>query len=193
MAEEKNINIEDTEKTDEMAEQTAADEMAETEAEPQAETQAQPERDPLDVALQEIADLKDKNLRQMAEFDNFRKRTIKERAELILNGGEKVITALLPVIDDMERALQNGEKTDDPQVLREGMTLIYQKLMKVLEGQGVSRIDTQDADFDTSLHEAVALVPGMGDDKKGKVIDCMATGYKLNDKVIRYAKVAVGQ
>ena len=193
MAEEKNINIEDTEKTDEMAEQTAADEMAETEAEPQAETQAQPERDPLDVALQEIADLKDKNLRQMAEFDNFRKRTIKERAELILNGGEKVITALLPVIDNMERALQNGEKTDDPQVLREGMTLIYQKLMKVLEGQGVSRIDTQDADFDTSLHEAVALVPGMGDDKKGKVIDCMATGYKLNDKVIRYAKVAVGQ
>ena len=193
MAEEKNINIEDTEKTDEMAEQTASDEMAETEAEPQAEAQAQPERDPLDVALQEIADLKDKNLRQMAEFDNFRKRTIKERAELILNGGEKVITALLPVIDDMERALQNGEKTDDPQVLREGMTLIYQKLMKVLEGQGVSRIDTQDADFDTSLHEAVALVPGMGDDKKGKVIDCMATGYKLNDKVIRYAKVAVGQ
>ena len=193
MAEEKNINIEDTEKTDEMAEQTAADEMAETEAEPQAEAQAEPERDPLDVALQEIADLKDKNLRQMAEFDNFRKRTIKERAELILNGGEKVITALLPVIDDMERALQNGEKTDDPQVLREGMTLIYQKLMKVLEGQGVSRIDTQDADFDTSLHEAVALVPGMGDDKKGKVIDCMATGYKLNDKVIRYAKVAVGQ
>ena len=93
----------------------------------------------------------------------------------------------------MERALQNGEKTDDPQVLREGMTLIYQKLMKVLEGQGVSRIDTHDADFDTSLHEAVALVPGMGDDKKGKVIDCMATGYKLNDKVIRYAKVAVGQ
>lgn len=193
MAEEKNINIEDTEKTDEMAEQTAADEMAETEAEPQAEAQSEPERDPLDVALQEIADLKDKNLRQMAEFDNFRKRTIKERAELILNGGEKVITALLPVIDDMERALQNGEKTDDPQVLREGMTLIYQKLMKVLEGQGVSRIDTQDADFDTSLHEAVALVPGMGDDKKGKVIDCMATGYKLNDKVIRYAKVAVGQ
>ena len=189
MAEEKNINIEDTEKTDEMAEPAATDEMAGTEA----ESQAEPERDPLDVALQEIADLKDKNLRQMAEFDNFRKRTIKERAELILNGGEKVITALLPVIDDMERALQNGEKTDDPKVLREGMTLIYQKLMKVLEGQGVSRIDTHDADFDTSLHEAVALVPGMGDDKKGKVIDCMATGYKLNDKVIRYAKVAVGQ
>ena len=110
MAEEKNINIEDTEKTDEMAEPVATDEMAETEA----ESQAEPERDPLDVALQEIADLKDKNLRQMAEFDNFRKRTIKERAELILNGGEKVITALLPVIDDMERALQNGEKTDDP-------------------------------------------------------------------------------
>ena len=87
----------------------------------------------------------------------------------------------------------NGEKTDDPQVLREGMLLIYQKLMKALEAQGVSKIDTEDADFDTNLHEAVALVPGMGDDKKGKVIDCMATGYKLNEKVIRYAKVAVGQ
>lgn len=141
----------------------------------------------------EIEELKKQALYKAAEFDNYRKRTLKERAELILNGGEKTITALLPVIDDMERALQNGEKTDDPQVLREGMELIYQKLMKVLEAQGVKKIDTQDADFDTNLHEAVALVPGMGDDKKGKVIDCMATGYKLNDKVIRYAKVAVGQ
>ena len=150
-------------------------------------------QDPLTKALAEVEELKKQALYKAAEFDNYRKRTLKERAELILNGGEKTITALLPVIDDMERAIQNGEKTDDPQVLRDGMQLIYQKLMKVLEAQGVSRIETQDADFDTSLHEAVALVPGMGDDKKGKVIDCMATGYKLNDKVIRYAKVAVGQ
>ena len=186
MAEERDINIEDQEMTDEVAEQPQTDEMAD------AEPTAEPEQDPLEAAQQEIADLKDKYLRQAAEFDNYRKRTLKERAELILNGGEKTITALLPVLDDMERALKNGEKTDDPQVLREGMELIYQKLMKVLEAQGVSIIDTKDADFDTELHEAVALVPGMGDDKKGKVIDCMATGYKLNDKVIRYAKVAVG-
>jgi molecular chaperone GrpE len=178
--------------SDEMADETTvADKEEKENAEEDAPTEKE-ERDPLDVALDEIASLKDKYLRQVAEFDNYRKRTLKERAELILNGGEKTIIALLPVLDDMERAMKNGEHTDDPQVLREGMTLIYQKLMKVLEAQGVSKIDTEDADFDTSLHEAVALVPGMGDDKKGKVIDCMATGYKLNDKVIRYAKVAVG-
>ena len=160
-------------------------------AEKEAETPAD-ERDPLDVALEEIASLKDKYLRQVAEFDNYRKRTLKERAELILNGGEKTIVALLPVVDDMERALQNGQKTDDPQVLREGMEIIYHKMMKTLEGLGVKKIETEGADFDTDLHDAEALVPGMGDDKKGKVIDCLATGYKLNDKVIRHAKVAVG-
>lgn len=192
----KTKNNEDDElKADGMSENSGSDEMADetTVADKEEKENAEKEeRDPLDVALDEIASLKDKYLRQVAEFDNYRKRTLKERAELILNGGEKTITALLPVLDDMERAMKNGENTDDPQVLREGMTLIYQKLMKVLEAQGVSKIDTEDADFDTSLHEAVALVPGMGDDKKGKVIDCMATGYKLNDKVIRYAKVAVG-
>ena len=197
----KKLNIEEEElKADGMSEDSTSDEMAdETVATDKGETveeapaEEQDERDELAKANDEIASLKDKYLRQVAEFDNYRKRTLKERAELILNGGEKTIKALLPVLDDMERAIKNGENTDDPQVLREGMTLIYQKLMKVLEAQGVSKIDTEDADFDTSLHEAVALVPGMGDDKKGKVIDCMATGYKLNDKVIRYAKVAVGQ
>jgi molecular chaperone GrpE len=197
---EKNINIEDEEtlneapvdETDKEAEATEETADAETSDNAEAEEKAE-EKDPLEEAQAQIADLKDKYLRQVAEFDNYRKRTMKERAELILNGGEKTISALLPVIDDMERAIANGAKTDDPQVLREGMELIYQKLMKALEAQGVSKIETQDADFDTNLHEAIALVPGMGDDKKGKVIDCMATGYKLNDKVIRYAKVAVGQ
>lgn len=194
--EEKNINIESEDiKTDEMAVEKETDEVAEQDvAETETEEMDEAEvTNPLEAAESEIADLKDKYLRQVAEFDNYRKRTLKERAELILNGGEKTITALLPVLDDMERAIQNGAKTDDPEVLREGMNLIYQKLMKVLESQGVTKIDTADADFDTNLHEAIALVPGMGDDKKGKVIDCMATGYKLNDKVIRYAKVAVGQ
>ena len=118
---------------------------------------------------------------------------MKERAELILNGGEKVITTLLPILDDMERAIESGKKTDDPDVLREGIELIYHKLVKVMEGHGVTKIDTTDADFDTDIHEAVAMVPGMGDDKKGKGIDCLTAGYKLNDKVIRHAKVAVGQ
>ena len=197
---EKDINIEDEEtlneapvdETDKEAEATEETADAETSDNAEAEEKVE-EKDPLEEAQAQIADLKDKYLRQVAEFDNYRKRTMKERAELILNGGEKTISALLPVIDDMERAIANGAKTDDPQVLREGMELIYQKLMKALEAQGVSKIETQDADFDTNLHEAIALVPGMGDHKKGKVIDCMATGYKLNDKVIRYAKVAVGQ
>lgn len=191
---EKDIKIEGEElKADEMAAETPADEVAETEETTTPEAAPEEPQDPLAEAQKEIEVLKDKYLRQVAEFDNYRKRTLKERSELILNGGEKTITALLPVIDDMERAIENGQKTDDPQVLREGMELIYQKLMKVLQAQGVSKIETENANFDTSLHEAVALVPGMGDDKKGKVIDCMAPGYKLNDKVIRYAKVAVGQ
>lgn len=184
---EKDINIEEEEvKTDETAVEEPSADVADSK-------ETEEERDPLIVANEQIAELKDKYLRQVAEFDNYRKRTLKERAELILNGGEKTITALLPVVDDMERAIANGKNTDDPQVLREGMELIYHKLMKVLEAQGVSMIDTNDADFDTDVHEAVAMVPGMGDDKKGKVIDCLATGYKLNDKVIRHAKVAVGQ
>ena len=151
------------------------------------------EKSPLDVANEQIAELNDKYLRSVAEFDNYRKRTLKEKAELILNGGEKAISAILPVLDDMERAIANGEKTEDPKVLREGMELIYAKFQKVLEGLGVKKIDTEDADFDTDVHEAVAMVPGMGDDKKGKVLDCIQTGYMLNEKVIRHAKVAVGQ
>ena len=151
------------------------------------------EKDPLEEANRQIEELKDKYLRSVAEFDNYRKRTLKEKAELILNGGEKAISAMLPVIDDMERAIENGGKTDDPQVLREGMELIYSKMMKVLETLGVKPIETENADFDTDVHEAIAMVPGMGDDKKGKVLDCVMRGYKLNDKVIRHAKVAVGQ
>lgn len=151
------------------------------------------EKDPLDVALDEIAQLKDKYLRSVAEFDNYRKRTLKEKAELVLNGSEKAVQAILPIIDDMERAIANAEKTSDADVLKEGMKLIYQKTNKVMESLGVKKIDTTDADFDTNFHEAVAMVPGMGDDKKGKVLDCVQTGYTLNDKVIRHAKVAVGQ
>ncbi|MBP5778136.1 MAG: nucleotide exchange factor GrpE [Prevotella sp.] len=198
---EKDIEIKDEELQEEqpVEEDTAketevgAEKETSEEAESQGELEDVEEKDPLEKAQDEIAELKDKWLRSVAEFENYRKRTLKERAELILNGGEKFITAILPVLDDMERAIENGAKTDDPEVLREGMSLIYQKFLKTLESQGVSKIDTADADFDTDLHEAVAMVPGMGDDKKGKVIDCLQKGYKLNDKVIRHAKVAVGQ
>jgi molecular chaperone GrpE len=192
--EEKDINITDGETIDETS--VNSESMSENEKGNEAETEVEVEEKAEDEVLklkEQIDELNDKFLRSVAEFDNYRKRTLKERAELILNGGEKVLTAILPVVDDMERAIENGAKTDDPAVLREGMELIYHKLMKVLESQGISVIATEDADFDTDVHDAVAMVPGMGDDKKGKVIDCVQKGYKLNEKVIRHAKVAVGQ
>lgn len=174
-------------------EEATADDKNKNEEESVKSDSKEQETDPLEKAQDEIAQLKDKYLRSVAEFDNYRKRTLKEKAELILNGSEKAIQAILPIIDDMERALANSEKTDDVEVLKEGMKLIYQKTNKVMESLGVKKIDTTDADFDTNFHEAVAMVPGMGDDKKGKVLDCVQTGYTLNDKVIRHAKVAVGQ
>ena len=149
------------------------------------------QEDPLEKANKEIADLKDKYLRTLAEFDNYKKRTLKEKAELILNGSEKTVVAVLPILDDFERALK--DKSEDPKAIKEGVQMIFNKFVKALESLGVKKIDTKDKDFNTDYHEAVAMVPGMGDDKKGKVIDCVQTGYTLNDKVIRHAKVAVGQ
>ncbi|MBF1437228.1 nucleotide exchange factor GrpE [Hoylesella nanceiensis] len=141
----------------------------------------------------ELEALKDKYLRTVAEFDNYKKRTLKEKTELILNGSEKTVTTFLPILDDMERAIANAGKAKDITAVEEGWELIYNKFIKQLDSIGVKKIETNDADFDVDYHEAVAMVPGMGDDKKGKVIDCVQTGYTLNDKVIRHAKVAVGQ
>ena len=195
MEEEETLDQQENEASDSVADEdtVVSDSVADNES---ADTEApaeEEEKDPLEQAQAEIEQLKTQILYKTAEFDNYRKRTLKEKAELILNGGEKAVSAILPVIDDMERALANAEKTDDPAVLREGMELIYNKMMKALESLGVKKIDTDNADFDTDMHEAVAMVPGMGDDKKGKVIDCLQAGYQLNDKVIRHAKVAVGQ
>ena len=195
MEEKTNINEENILDKEEMTEETVNDNSADgqqQEEEAGTEEKAE-EKDPLTLANEKIAELEDKYLRTVAEFDNYRKRVLKEKAELILNGGARVVEAVLPVLDDMERAIANGEKTDDLQVLREGMELIHAKFVKTLESQGVKKIETENADFDTDVHEAVAMVPGMGDDKKGKVIDCIQAGYKINDKVIRHAKVAVGQ
>lgn len=193
MEENKNINEEEIkqETAEGQAEEPTNPENQETPE--NTEEQETQEKDPLEEANRQIEELKDKYLRSVAEFDNYRKRTLKEKTELILNGGEKTITAILPVIDDMERAIVNGAKTEDANVIREGMELIYNKFIKVLESLGVKAIETENADFDTDVHEAIAMVPGMGDDKKGKVLDCVLRGYKLNDKVIRHAKVAVGQ
>ena len=147
----------------------------------------------VDTLKAELEALKDKYLRTVAEFDNYKKRTLKEKTELILNGSEKTVTTFLPILDDMERAIANAGKAKDITAVEEGWELIYNKFIKQLDSLGVKKIETNDADFDVDYHEAVAMVPGMGDDKKGKVIDCVQTGYTLNDKVIRHAKVAVGQ
>ena len=191
-AQEDNTNNESQEPvsdtTNESTQEKAEDKESTSEA---ADTSAEDsDKDPLDIALAEISELKTKMLYMQAEFDNYRKRAMKEKADLILSGGEKTITAVLPVIDDFERAL--ADKSDNPEAIREGMQLIYQKFIKTLEGLGVKKIETDGADFNVDYHEAIAQVPGMGEDKSGKVIDCVQTGYTLNDKVIRFAKVAVG-
>lgn len=166
-------------------------EVTEKDTQETAENAQEEEKDALADAQKQIDELKDKYLRAIAEFDNYKKRVIKEKAELIRNGGEKTVTAILPVLDDLERAL--SDKSEDPKAIKDGMQIIFNKFMKSLETLGVKKIETQDKDFDTDYHEAVAMVPGMGDDKKGKVVDCLQTGYSMNDKVIRHAKVAVGQ
>lgn len=140
---------------------------------------------------EELKQLKDSYLRKIAEFENYKKRTLKEKTELILNGSEKTITAILPVLDDFERAIT--DKSDDPKAIKEGIQLIYNKFNKILESIGVNKIEPVGKDFDVDYHEAVAMISTGEDDKKGKVIDCIQTGYTLNNKVIRHAKVAVGQ
>ena len=188
---EKNIKIEGEEL------ELNNEETTQNEAEKQAEesngeeTPAEEELDPLAAAQNEAEQWKDKYIRLVAEFENYKKRTLKEKSELILNGSEKTVAAILPILDDFERA--TADKTEDPQAIKEGFELIYKKFLKTLETLGVNKIETDNADFNVDYHEAIAMVPGMGEDKKGKVIDCVQTGYTLNDKVIRHAKVAGGQ
>ena len=200
MSKEKEINIEDgnVQETvqNENNEQTTQNENTENKAEEgdnntDAADKKAEEIDPLTKAQQEVEELKKQLLYKTAEFENYRKRTLKEKAELILNGGEKTVAAILPILDDFERAI--ADKSEDPKAIKEGVQMIFNKFVKTLEGLGVKKIETNDKDFDVDFHEAIAMVPGMGDDKKGKIIDCVQTGYTMNDKVIRHAKVAVGQ
>lgn len=188
---EKNIKIEGEEL--ELNNEETTQNETETQAEDAngEETPAEEQLDPLTAAQNDAEQWKDKYIRLVAEFENYKKRTLKEKSELILNGSEKTVAAILPILDDFERA--TADKTEDPQAIKEGFELIYKKFLKALETLGVNKIETENADFNVDYHEAIAMVPGMGDDKKGKVIDCVQTGYTLNDKVIRHAKVAVGQ
>ena len=177
----------------------AAQETAQTEETPAEEAPAQELTveeqlaNMLAEAQQMVNEEKDRYLRLAAEFDNYRKRTLKEKAELIKNGGEKTLTAILPVLDDFERALKNMEANEATQAMKEPVELIFNKFNKVLEQEGLQKIETEGKDFDVDFHEAIALIPAPSEELKGKILDCVQTGYMLNDKVIRHAKVAVAQ
>ncbi|WP_455612806.1 nucleotide exchange factor GrpE [Bacteroides congonensis] len=147
----------------------------------------------LEKAQETIEEQKDKYLRLSAEFDNYRKRTIKEKAELILNGGEKSLSSILPVVDDFERAIKTMETATDVNAVKEGVELIYNKFLAVLAQNGVKVIETKDQPLDTDYHEAIAVIPAPSEEQKGKILDCVQTGYTLNDKVLRHAKVVVGE
>ncbi|MBR6036605.1 MAG: nucleotide exchange factor GrpE [Bacteroidaceae bacterium] len=174
--------------------ENVADEKAENleEKEAEAPKELTPEEKIAELEKQ-VEDLKNQQLYKVAEFDNFRKRVMQEKADLIKNGGSKVITTLLPIIDDLERAQQNMDKYEDVTAVKEGLNLIIDKFFKLLAQEGLKKMDVVGQPFDSDLHEAIAMVPGQPDEMKGKVMDCMTPGYTLNDKVIRYAKVAVAE
>lgn len=182
--------------------ETTQPETNEQEVQNQAETATEATEAPtaeltdaekLAQAEAEITELKDKILRQAADFANFRKHSMATHTELILNGGKKVLESLLPILDDMERAEANLAKSEEVETLREGLSLIFQKLQRTLEQQGLKKMETKEAQFDTNFHEAVALFPTEDEQQKNHIIDCVQTGYMLNDKVLRHAKVVVGQ
>ena len=185
---EENINT----NVDATNEETTANDAAEQQqsVELTAEEKLQKE---LDEANEKVATLEDKYLRQVAEFDNYRKRTIKEKAELIKNGGERAIESILPVLDDFERALSNMAKDENAAEVMTGVELIYNKFVGILKQNGLQKIETEGAEFNTDFHEAIAIIPTPDENLKGKVLDCVQAGYTLNDKVIRHAKVAVGE
>lgn len=181
------LNVEETQNT---AEEQPQNDQAEEAAPLTHEEQLEKELEEAQTAIEEQ---KDKYLRLSAEFDNYRTRTIKEKAELILNGGEKSISSILPVIDDFERAIKTMETAKDVSAVKEGVELIYNKFMAVLAQNGVKVIETKDQPLDTDYHEAIAVIPAPSEEQKGKILDCVQTGYTLNDKVIRHAKVVVGE
>ena len=195
MTKEKNQPIEEEVlKNEEVAEETAQNaENAQEEAPAEELTVEEQLANMLAEAQQMVNEERDKYLRLSAEFDNYRKRTLKEKAELIKNGGEKTLTAILPVLDDFERALKNMETSEETKAMKEGVELIFSKFQKILGQEGLQKIETEGQAFDTDFHEAIALIPAPAEELKGKILDCVQTGYMLNEKVIRHAKVAVAQ
>ena len=184
---EEELNVEETLNN---AEEQPQDEQAENAAPMTHEEELEKE---LETAQETIEEQKDKYLRLSAEFDNYRKRTMKEKAELILNGGEKSLSSILPVVDDFERAIKTMETATDVQAVKEGVELIYNKCMATLAQNGVKVIETKDQPLNTDYHEAIAVIPAPSEAQKGKILDCVQTGYTLNDKVLRHAKVVVGE
>ena len=184
---EEELNVEETLNN---AEEQPQDEQAENPTPMNHEEELEKE---LETAQETIEEQKDKYLRLSAEFDNYRKRTMKEKAELILNGGEKSLSSILPVVDDFERAIKTMETATDVQAVKEGVELIYNKFMATLAQNGVKVIETKDQPLNTDYHEAIAVIPAPSEAQKGKILDCVQTGYTLNDKVLRHAKVVVGE
>ena len=169
------------------------EEQVEQPVEQPVEEQVQEEPTPSVEELEaRVAELEDKNLRMMAEFDNYRRRTNKEKIELMATAGERIFKEMLPLVDDFERATEAMSQTDDIESVREGIRLIQQKFISFLDKQDVHTIETEGADFNTDEHEAITTFAA-GEENKGKVIDCTQKGYKLGDKVIRFAKVVVGE
>lgn len=170
----------------------------EQEANQQTENQTTEEEgdkiaDEIAELTQKCSDLNDKNLRLMAEFDNYRKRTLKERSDLVKTAGENILSSMLPLVDDFERALKAMETAEDIVAVKEGVDLIYGKFIAFLLQNGVKAIPTENEVFDTDLHEAITTFPAPTEDLKGKIIDCASKGYTLNEKVIRFSKVVVGE
>ena len=184
---EEELNVEETLNN---AEEQPQDEQAENAVPMTHEEELEKE---LETAQETIEEQKDKYLRLSAEFDNYRKRTMKEKAELILNGGEKSLSSILPVVDDFERAIKTMETATDVQAVKEGVELIYNKFMATLAQNGVKVIETKDQPLNTDYHEAIAVIPAPSEAQKGKILDCVQPGYTLNDKVLRHAKVVVGE
>ena len=168
-------------------------EKAEIKPEDTTENEAAKIAEDLEHLNQKCEELNDKNLRLMAEFDNFRKRTLKEKSELIKTAGESVFVNILPLVDDFERAMKAMETSEDVNAVKEGVELIYSKFISFLAANGVKAIPTENEPFDVDKHEAITLFPAPDEDQKGKIIDCMSKGYTLYDKVIRFAKVVVGE
>lgn len=196
-----NKNMNPTEKNQPQDEEVLKNqEAAEAAIDEETQKEAAEELDAEEKVSKELAEAQktieeqhDKYLRLSAEFDNYRKRTMKEKAELILNGGEKSLSSILPVVDDFERAIKTMETATDVNAVKEGIELIYNKFLAVLAQNGVKVIETKDQPLNTDYHEAIAVIPAPSEAQKGKILDCVQTGYTLNDKVLRHAKVVVGE